>query len=888
MKKLLLEATNQFMKTAILNPSLKCFAVLLLLLAFNPQLSILAQGTAFTYQGRLSEGLSPVNGSYDFTFEIFDVPVGGNSLAGPVSTNGLIVSDGLLTVTLDFGAGPFSGGAPRWLQISVRTNGDGAFGILTPRQALTATPYAITAGNLVGTVAAGQIGGTLAVAQLPTTVLTNNQSGVNLIGSFAGDGSSLSNLNVSAVGVSNVWRLNGNAGTSPGTNFLGTTDNQPLEFRVNGQRALRLEPNAQGAPNFIGGASVNFVAAGKMGATIGGGGATNFGFQVYSNSVSSDFGTIGGGTGNTIDVNGLYATIGGGQNNTVEASSRSITIAGGSGNTVGFGSFDGTIGGGTVNTIGHSSHRGTIGGGDGNTISPNSFGATIPGGVQNTATNNAFAAGTRAQAVHDGAFVWADYQLQDFSSSGPNQFLIRAAGNVGINKNNPSTALDVNGTVTALGFSIAGRLISGPTSSSNLLNLLVGGGSLSTASNGSLNGISFYEIPTVKAMSLGYDGSGGSSANALRIYGSADLPLVTFQNGGNVGIGTTTPATALHVKDSLDAEISVESSQAGAHRWTLQSTRVSGNSVTDASFQILDRTLGVSRLVIGTNGNLGIGTSSPTTLLHLRDTGDTEISLQSTDLGAHRWTLQSSGVSSNNLVTDASFQILDRTLNESRLFIGRDGNVGIRNTGPATALHVKDSPDAEISIESLQPGAHRWSLQSSRVSPTTDSASFQIIDRTRGARCLTIQTDGFTAIDGDLSVIGTIRSGSDRNSKTNFAPVDAETILNRVLGLPIQQWRFRTEKEGIKHIGPMAQDFRAAFGLGIGDTSIATVDADGVALAAIQGLNQKVEERTKKLEAELKSRDTEIAGLKQRLDALEKLIRDRIFSAQEGSTALSR
>ena len=69
------------------------------------------------------------------------------------------------------------------------------------------------------------------------------------------------------------------------------------------------------------------------------------------------------------------------------------------------------------------------------------------------------------------------------------------------------------------------------------------------------------------------------------------------------------------------------------------------------------------------------------------------------------------------------------------------------------------------------------------------------------------------------------------------------------------------------HMGPMAQDFHAAFGLGTDDKHIATVDADGVALAAIQGLNQKLTD-------ELKQKGTEITELKQRLDALEKIVRN--------------
>jgi trimeric autotransporter adhesin len=123
-------------------------------------------------------------------------------------------------------------------------------------------------------------------------------------------------------------------------------------------------------------------------------------------------------------------------------------------------------------------------------------------------------------------------------------------------------------------------------------------------------------------------------------------------------------------------------------------------------------------------------------------------------------------------------------------------------------------------------------------------------------------------VSGNIFATGTITPNSDRNAKTDFAMVDNDSILARVSKLKIQQWRFKAETEGVKHIGPMAQDFREAFGLGEIPTAIATVDADGVAFAAIQGLNDKVEQQG----AELKEKETEIAELKTRLEKLERLM----------------
>jgi hypothetical protein len=97
----------------------------------------------------------------------------------------------------------------------------------------------------------------------------------------------------------------------------------------------------------------------------------------------------------------------------------------------------------------------------------------------------------------------------------------------------------------------------------------------------------------------------------------------------------------------------------------------------------------------------------------------------------------------------------------------------------------------------------------------------------------------------------TFTSVSSRHVKTAFASIDAGTILSRVLALPLSEWSYVNAPER-RHIGPMSQDFHAAFGLnGADDEAIATVDADGVALAAIQGLNAKLEAELAALRAEM-------------------------------------
>src|SRR4051812_16411961 len=102
-----------------------------------------------------------------------------------------------------------------------------------------------------------------------------------------------------------------------------------------------------------------------------------------------------------------------------------------------------------------------------------------------------------------------------------------------------------------------------------------------------------------------------------------------------------------------------------------------------------------------------------------------------------------------------------------------------------------------------------------------------------------------------LHVVGTVTATafnppSDRNLKENFTPVSPREVLDKVAAMPISRWNFKGDAT-TPHVGPMAQDFHAAFGLGTDEKHIATVDADGIALAAIQGLNEVVKEKGAKI-----------------------------------------
>ncbi len=130
---------------------------------------------------------------------------------------------------------------------------------------------------------------------------------------------------------------------------------------------------------------------------------------------------------------------------------------------------------------------------------------------------------------------------------------------------------------------------------------------------------------------------------------------------------------------------------------------------------------------------------------------------------------------------------------------------------------------------------------------------------------------------------------SDRNGKDNIEAVDSEAVLGKLVATPVATWRWKGEDERFRHMGPMAQDFYAAFHLGADDKHIVTVDAEGVALAAIQGLNAKLEERLAAKDQQLAAQEREIAELRERLTAVESLrgelaaLRNAIATATRGA-----
>jgi hypothetical protein len=393
------------------------------LLALTSPLRAALMNPAFTYQGRLYDSGSAVSSSYDLQFTLLsgpNLPVSTPGCMNPVTVRGVAVTNGLFTVSLPFCAEAFDG-SDRWLQVAVSPPNIDNFAILGDAQKITATPYAVHAdtartATLAETATSADVTTRAlsldaaarvpwsSITGAPTTIGTSYSAGAGIrldSGVFSLDASFLDGQ---------YWKLGGNV--TSGINALGTINDAALELVAHGQRILRLESGTE-SPNLIGGNANNLISAGVSGGTIGGGGYYSHSPETLfspssttddKNSVTDDYGTVGGGRFNRA-----------GNNNGSMSDAAFATIGGGRGNTA-------------------AGLASTVSGGERNTAN-GAYGA-IAGGAYNRADGDySFAAGRSAKALHAGSFVWADSTSEDFASTMNDQFSVRAGGGIRLDGN---------------------------------------------------------------------------------------------------------------------------------------------------------------------------------------------------------------------------------------------------------------------------------------------------------------------------------------------------------------------------------------------------------------------------------------------------------------------
>ncbi len=317
--------------------------------------------------------------------------------------------------------------------------------------------------------------------------------------------------------------------------------------------------------------------------------------------------------------------------------------------------------------------------------------------------------------------------------------------------------------------------------------------------------------------------SGGSSKFSIEDSTGAKTPFtitagavtnsIFADSTGRIGLRTSTPVLDLHINTSNTPAIRLEQNNSGG--FTAQTWDIGAN---EANFFVRDVTGGsklsfrirpgapTSSVDISADGDVGIGTGSPSNKLHVFSSA--------------------SGTTPSKVFIEAT----------NGTAAGRE-MLEMKNNGSAVMI-MTDTSATNAS----------WGFASSAGTLFFDNRSDAQVE---------MQID----TNGNVTTSGTVNGVSSRAMKTGIEPLDPKATLSRVAALPMSTWSYTADGIGVRHLGPMSEDFYAAFGLGVDDKHISFTDSAGVALAAVQGLNQVVEEK-----------NHEISELKARLEALEKLV----------------
>ncbi len=767
-----------------------------------------ALGTAFTYQGQLKSGGEPVNGACDFQFSLWDASSGGLQVGGTQTKSNVSVSDGYFTIPDLDFGSSVFTGDARWLEIGVRC----------------------------------PAGSGSYTALSPRQALTPAPYALALPG---------------------LW----------------TQQNSV-------------------SPNVIGGYRGNSVTDGGVGATIGGGGANG-----YINRVTDNYGTVGGGGGNTAGGN---ATVGGGFQNT--ASGGESTIGGGWLNTAS-GGFA-TVGGGYTNTAGN--YYATVSGGSSNTAS-GEF-ATVGGGRDNTASET-------YATISGGVYNTAVYTYTTVGGGINNTASGIAATIAGGHDN---TASDYAATIGGGGDNVASE------------SATVGGGRVNTASGqfatvgGGADNVASGESATVgggydNTASGAYAAVGGGFRNTGSSYAtvgggntnSASGATSTVSGGWNNtashdyaavggGAGNTASGPASTVGGGWSNLASAESASVGGGDYNIAGAAyatIAGGGPSDPNDpgNTNNRVTDNYGTIGGGGGNrAGDGDGDPMNAIYATVGGgfnNTASGWAATiEGGSHNTASGVAATIGGGVSHTASGFAATVGGGEDNTASGNDVTVGggWNNTASGNGATVGGGwGNTASGFAATVPGGlyntaqGDYSFAAGRRAKAYNQGCFVLADATdadepcvNDNRFVFRVTNGFyiwTTVPHTAGVLlpaggNAWSSVSDRAAKENFTPVDGREVLDRLAAIPIQTWNYKSQEAAIRHIGPVAQDFYAAFGVGEDDKHISTIDADGVALAAIQGLyrlSQEKDDQIAQLEKENLALREQLDDLEARMAALE-------------------
>jgi hypothetical protein len=773
---------------------------LVLLALVNLQTATLqAQGTAFTYQGQLQNNGSPASGTYALTFSLFTTNTTGAPIAEPVTNNAVVITNGLFTVLIDFGPGVFTG-TTNWLQIGVATNGVESFTALTPRQELTPAPNAIYAESANG------LSGKLSASQLTSIGNTNGGSGNFFVG-LSGN-STMSGYYNTADGYQSF-----------GINTIGYENTaygfQALDSNASGDNNTAVGYSAMLANNS--GSQNTAVGENAMAGNQSGGGNSAFGALALGNNQSGSFNTAIGnyalwfnhGSYNAGD--GAFALY-----NVTGTSSYNIGLGYQAGYNISTGSSNIDIGNLGLSTdtnlirIGTSQTQAFIAGvitGNGaglTNLNATSFSGTFPAnqltsvGNTNVGAYLNFFVGPSGDSTTTGSYNTADGTYAlELNTSGSDN---TADGTYALALNTSGSDNTANGT-EALYYNTSG--------SANTAN---GYGALYSNTSGSDNtaiGFDALEFNT-----NGYD----NTANGYEALFSNQNGYENTADGYNALYGNTSGYLNVAVgQDAMKLNMVGYENVAIGHLALGNNTN--DNQIVAIGYHALENDNAYGEGYSGNGDNTAVGYSA----LAANTDG-----AENTAVGYEALINNTDGFYNTAY---GSYALAGSSGGEGNIAIGYaagyglttgSGDIYIGNTGDGTSFSQTENNIIRIGTEGTQTA---------------------------------------TYLAGTVYANG-VALTSDRNAKEHFQPVDNQAVLAKVAALPLTEWNYKTDKAGVQHIGPMAQDFHAAFQLdGADDKHISVVDEGGVALAAIQGLNQKLQD-------ELNREDAENAKLKQQNDLL--------------------
>lgn len=630
---------------------------------------------------------------------------------------------------------------------------------------------------------------------------------------------------------------------------------------------------AQGIYSMVGGGAEN-LASGYY-STIGGG---------YQDTASNSLATIGGGSLNKATA--FYSTVGGGSRNL--AGNVGAAIAGGEDNQVW--NMYGFIGGGNQNRA--YTNNSVIGGGSNNIVFGNW--GTVVGGLYNSVTSDVgFVGGGMYNIAGNGAAIVGGTRNKasnpwSFVGGGDTNIAAGTYSVVGGGRANKVTSTTNNATICG-----------GDTNTASNTLVFIGGGYRNTASG--YNSTLVAGFASIASGDFSFVGGGltntASNTRAIIVGGNSNVAsgngaivvggLFNLASGTDAFIGGGQSDTATGINAFIGG---------GFQNAALNSrATVAGGYNNSAS--------GVTSSVLGGFRNVASGQSS------FVGGGDADTASGANSVIGGGSKNKASGGSAvvgggfNNVASGFGAFVgggTSDTASGTSAFVG--GGIANRGTGSYASIGGGNSNIASGTYATVPGGQNLTASGNNSTAMGTNAStggffgSFVYGDASAGTIVTNSRANQFavrsqhiwlgttsavtspatdfitTSTGAVLTVGGTWTNSSDRNRKTDVRQLNSRAVLQKVIEMPVTSWRYRSEPEAVRHIGPMAQDFQQAFGLSADSTHIATVDIDGVALASIQGLYGMIDERDREI-ARLR-REVETMGEKvDRLTRIEELYR---------------